>query len=115
MATFPYPPIEIPLPLDTPLFTMRTTLDGTEYLFELDYCEREFRWYLSIFDTSGNALATGVKLIADWPLLHQYVNPALPKGILMSVDDSPQGGEPPDFQALGRRVKLYYYPAKAPA
>lgn len=103
-------PLEIPLPLDTPLFTMTIILDGQSYILLLDYCEREFRWYLSILTVDGIKLASGVKIIADWPLLRQYVDERLPPGDLVSVDVSGAGGEPPEFADLGRRVKLWYYP-----
>lgn len=103
-------PLEIPLPVDTPLFTMSVILDGQSYNLQLDYCEREFRWYLSILTIDGIRLASGIKVIADWPLLRQAVDERLPPGILMSADVSGSGGESPEFADLGRRVKLWYYP-----
>lgn len=107
-------PLEIPLPLDTPLFTMTVLLDGRSYILQLDYCEREFRWYLNVSTMEGAKLASGIKVIADWPLLRQCVDERLPPGILMSADVSGAGGEPPEFADLGRRVKLWYYPVDTP-
>ena len=103
-------PLEIPLPLDTPLFTMSVTLDGRSYTLQLDYCEREFRWYMNIATDDGVKLASGIKIIPDWPLLRKNVDARLPPGILLAADVSGAGGEPPTFQDLGRRVKLWYYP-----
>lgn len=106
----PLPPVEIPLALDCPLWSMRTTLDGREYVLGFDYLEREGRWILNVSDVAGAPLATGIKVVANWPLLRQFVNPALPPGNLIATDVSNGGGEPPDFQALGRRVRLLYFP-----
>lgn len=105
-------PVEIPLFPDVPLYTIRVTLDGREYVLGLDYSEREDRWWLSVSDVAGTPLATGIKLVANWPLLHQRVSPDLPPGHLVAVDVSNSGGEPPGFADLGRRVRLLYYPTK---
>lgn len=103
-------PVEIPLSLDTPLYTQRVTLDGLEYQLRFDYSGREDRWYLTVLDVEGVILAPGVKLVANWPLLRTHLNPALPQGLLMAVDFSPLAGESPGFADLGRRVLLTYTP-----
>lgn len=106
-------PLEIPVSVDTPLYTQRTTLDGREYILAFDWNGRENRWYLSILDVSGEPLANGIKLVANWPLLRRFTDPRLPTGVLMAIDYSPSSGEPPAFGDLGRRVKLSYYPVTA--
>lgn len=102
-------PLEIKVALDTPLYTQRITLDGIEYLFRFDWSDREQRWYLTISDIDEKELASGIKIIANWPLLRRFVNPALPRGTLMAADLSPQNGEPPTYAELGQRVKLVYF------
>lgn len=97
---------EIPLPTDTPLFDLRVTLDGQEYLLTFDWSERAGRWYMSIQDLSGVYLARGIKLISNWPLLRQRSNPALPPGNLFVYD--PLEGDAPGFTDLGRTVILAY-------
>lgn len=103
-------PIEIPVALDTPLYTQRTTLDGREYQLRFDYNGREDRWYLDILTVDGQKLVTGIKLIGNWPLLRRFTDPRLPPGNLVAVDFSPLEGEPPGFAELGRRVLLTYFP-----
>lgn len=98
----------IPLAVDTPLYSLRVTLDGQEYVLEFDYAERENRWYLSVSDVNENTLATGIKLVSNWPLLRQRVDPALPPGDLFAFD--PVEGDAPGFLDLGRSVLLYYRP-----
>lgn len=105
-------PIEIPLPLDLPLFDMRTRLDGREYDLRFDWNGRERRWYLARLSSSGETIVRGVKVIADFPLLlHVKSHPLCPPGTLIGVDFSDQRGEPPDYVDLGRRVRLLYFPA----
>lgn len=98
----------IPLFLDVPLYNERATLDGQEYVLDLDYSEREDRWYLTISDVNEVALAAGIKLVSNWPLLRQRVDPRLPPGNLYAYD--PLEGDPAGFSALGRSVILVYTP-----
>lgn len=104
-------PISIPLSLDTPLYSQRTVLDGKEYTLRFDWNGREGRWYLSLYlSDTGRAIVRGLKVLADWPLLTGVTDVDKPPGILLASDNSPQGGEPPGFQDLGRRVTLLYFP-----
>lgn len=103
-------PVVIPLPRDTPLFTVRVPLDGADFVFGLDYSGREDRWYMSIVDVDGAAVVRGIKLVENWPLLHKVSHINRPKGELMAFDGT--GGGPPGLRDLGkgRRVKLLYFP-----
>ena len=103
--------IEIPIALDVPLYAERITLDGVEYVFRFDWNERELRWYFDLGLPNGTWLVRGVKIVSDWPLLRRFKGASFPKGHLIAIDLSDQGGEPPVFQDLGRRVKILYHPA----
>lgn len=103
-------PIEIPVATDTPLYTQRVTLDGIEYVLKFDWNDRENRWYLSLYDVSETPLATGIKIVSNWPLLRRFTSANMPPGSLMAADLSPQGGESPMYADLGVRVKLLYFP-----
>lgn len=102
-------PVEIPLATDTPLFTQRVTLDGQEYTIRLDWNGREGRWYLDVGDVDEAWIVTGIKLVADWPLLRRCADSRKPPGDLLAVDMS-GAGEPPNLPQLGRSVKLIYFP-----
>ncbi len=102
-------PVEVPVSPDTPLYTERVTLDGQEFLFRFDWNGREGRWYLDVGDIDEAWIVTGIKIVANMPLLRRCVDPRRPKGILMAIDLSTQKGEPPDLTDLGRRVKLFYF------
>jgi hypothetical protein len=103
-------PIEIPVAFDTPLYTERVTLDGVEYLLKFDWNDRENRWYLGLFSVTGSPLATGIKIVANWPLLRKIRGENMPPGVLSAVDLSPLNGESPTYSELGARVKLVYRP-----
>lgn len=91
-------------------YTFRTTLDGSDYLFELDWSTREERWYLSLYDVTGALLCGRVKLVPNWPLL-RYVHhrSGMPSGELAVVTSS-ERKQPPGLYELGpdARCELVY-------
>lgn len=103
-------PVEVPVSLDVPLYTERVTLDGQEYLFRFNWNGREGRWYLDLGDVSENWIVVGIKIVCNWPLFRRQVDSRMPPGVLLAVDYSNLGGEPPSLPDLGRRVKLIYFP-----
>lgn len=110
------PPIVLAVPSDTPLWSQRTQLDGSDFILSFDYSGREDRFYLSIADSAGVAIVSGIKLVTNWPLLGKVSDTRRPKGELLAFDplDGVEGAVygPPGFRDLGpgRRVKLLYFP-----
>lgn len=87
--------LRIPTSSD-PYSVQRTDLEGREYILQFDWSTRESVWYMTIYDSSGSPLASGIKLVCNWPLTYRLPNPALPPGDLMvstktAADDSPPG------------------------
>jgi len=79
-----------------PYSTQRTDLEGKGYILLFDYSTREGCWYLSIRDIGGTPLASGLKMVCNWPLTYRLPNPGLPPGHLIvttriAADDSPPG------------------------
>jgi hypothetical protein len=95
---------------DDIFYTQITTLDGSDYLLEFRFNTREGVWYLQISLTDGTLLATGIKLVSNWPLLQKFADPRMPPGELMALaqgpDDSPAGQEE---LGIGLRVELTYF------
>lgn len=93
-----------------PFYTTRVTLDGTDYILDFKYNQRQDRWYLTIQDANGNELVSGVKIVCNWPLLMRFANSALPVGELIAValtdDDTPPGL---NELGPGLRVELTYF------
>jgi hypothetical protein len=109
--------LEIPIALDTPLYTERVVLDGREYLFRFDWNGRESRWRFDIGTVEEVWLARGIKVLCGFPLLRRFTAETFPAGDLIAVDFSPdiETGEAPTFYELGRRVRLFYFPVDSDA
>jgi hypothetical protein len=81
-----------------PFSIQRTDLEGREYVLSFDWSTREGCWYLSIKDSEESPLASGIKMVCNWPLTYRLPDPRLPPGDLIVVsktlgDDSPPGAD----------------------
>lgn len=96
---------------DTPLYTMRVSMNGVDYTLRFDYSQREDRWYLSLYAIDGSLIRSGVKIVPSVPgVLRLFRHDArTPKGLLMFADPTSTEAEAPGFSALGRRVILLYF------
>lgn len=89
---------------------MVVTLDGSDFLLEFRYNQREDRWYFDVSLTDGTVLVRGVKVVCGVPLLRRYADSRLPKGTLVALPNTP-GNTAPGLKELGedKRVTLYYF------
>lgn len=94
---------------EDPFYTMTTTLDGSDYVFEFRYNQREECWYFSISLTDGTLLVAGVKVVCERKLLSRFADVRLPPGILVAYANT-NDTSPPKLTELGqdRRVTLMY-------
>lgn len=99
----------VPLYPDTPLYSMRVTLSGREFLLQFDYNGRQDRWFFHLSTGDGTRVASGMKVVSNWDVLRKCVHPLRPKGHLFFFDTTRDDAEPPGFSDLGRRVTLWYY------
>lgn len=87
--------ITLALPFNVPHFRQRVTLDGAEYLLTFEWNQRAEKWFFSIAASDETKILTGVKLVADYPLLTlARWNAQCPDGELYAVDSSGQGLDP---------------------
>lgn len=89
----------------------RATLDGVDYLLSFAWNGRDGAWYMSIRDTSGNDILTGIKLVSNRPLLQRFhYLVGVPAGEIsaVSLDSSIDFAQ---FGDLGVSVLLYYFDA----
>lgn len=77
-----------------PTVRERVTLDGTDYLLELQWNARDAGWYLHLFTGAGDPVALGLKLVANARLGHRSRDPRMPPGMLAVVDVSGEGVDP---------------------
>lgn len=103
--------LEIPLPRDVPHSIQRLSLDGRVYSLELAWNMRAEGWYLSLIDAEGEPIASGLRLVPNWPLLrYSKWRDACPPGELVAQDDA--SGAPIGYDDIGGdnpRVTLVYY------
>ncbi len=99
--------IQIELPTDTPLFTLKVTLTGQDFTLRFDYIERQDSWRLSLLDASGAYIGRGMKVVPNWNVLRTIQSEARPKGVLLFIDERGDGSTI-RFADLGRRVALHY-------
>jgi len=97
---------------DDPFYTQVTDLDGTDYILEFRYNQREDAWYFSISLSDETRLISGVKVVCGVNLLGRFAQEHLPPGILMAIanedDDSTPGT---GALGIGKRVTLVYFDA----
>lgn len=97
-----------------PFYEIVTAIEGVDYILDFRYNQREDCWYVDIKTIDDEDLAKGLKLVCNWPLLHQlHYETRLPTGELMVTtdtnDDSPPGLE--DMVEDGR-CRLVYLTAE---
>jgi hypothetical protein len=106
------PSLLVPTSPGVPFYTQKTRLDGRDYVLTFRYSQREDRWYLSLADSEEIPILSGLKLVANWPLLQAYhYDTRVPRGELSAMDLSGDD-TPPGLNELGEglRVQLIYFP-----
>lgn len=100
----------IPLPNPSqPSVKLSTTLDGVVFYLELDWHERDSRWYLSVLDYAEEPLIEGVRIVHGWPLMKRVVETRRPGGELVAIDLSGASEDP--GEEWGERWRLVYVDA----
>lgn len=114
--------IVYPLPVDTPLFTTKLTLTGTDFILRFDYNGRQDCWYWGIYTAARVAIKVGMKVVCGWDSLRTCVDPNRPSGqiFFFNSNDSGQLGagqsqSTPRFSDIGRSALLVYIDATVPA
>jgi hypothetical protein len=103
----------ITLPVDTPLFTLKATLTGTDYILRFDYQEKQDRWYVGLYDAQNNPIRVGMKAVCGWDILRTCSLSNRPPGQLFFLSGGKQA--PPGFADLGRSTILIYVDAEPQA
>jgi hypothetical protein len=82
-------------------------LDGSDFILDFDWNQREGKWYLSVSTASDGMIQGPVKVVADWPLIYPRKDPPLPPGSLVAIDTTGEGLDP-GLSDFGTRVRLVY-------
>jgi hypothetical protein len=97
----------IPTKTDNEHYTIEVELDGVLYELLLAWNHRAQSWFLSLSLLDGTPVVSGVRVVADIPLLHYCGHESAPPGALMAMDTSGAGLDP-GLTDLGGRVLLMY-------
>ncbi len=95
---------------DDPFYSMTLILEGTAYVFEMRYNQREGVNYLSVSLEDGTRLVTGIKVVCGVNLLARCADHRKPPGLLTAIPNGADDGRP-GLTELGedRRVVLTYF------
>jgi uncharacterized protein DUF6983 len=84
-----------------PFFDQVVNLEGTDYKLSFHYNQREDCYYLSIATPDGSDIVVGIKIVADWPLLHKWSDPRLPPGELFCSSNTALQDPAPPLGSIG--------------
>ena len=90
--------------------TFTADLDGVDYQFHFYYNDREGFWYFDFLDLAGNQLRSGVKVVANYPLLAlmpKHGDVQRPMGELVCVNTM-QGCKDPTLDDFGFSARFGY-------
>ncbi len=98
--------VVLPTPTDLARYRFRISLSGVVFSFRLYFNRRDQHWFADIADNAGVELRSGVKLVADFPILRTWVQQGRPVGDLLVLD--PSSDVDPLLGELGLRSLLVY-------
>jgi hypothetical protein len=85
------------------------TLEGITYLFEFDFNQRGYCWYMSVADADGVDIYNGVKLSCNFSLLAKCKDPRAPAGAIWCLSSTSDSSPPGLYDLLaGGRCTLVY-------
>jgi hypothetical protein len=82
-------------------------LGGIDLTLQLAYVDRLDTYYLDLFDSDGNIIYAGRKILANYQVAIRQRDARLPAGIFWADSEDPDD-TPPSFDELGQRVMLAY-------
>lgn len=99
--------LEIPTRSDLKHYEFQIDLENITYTLEFGWNQRAERWYMAIYNATGDLLLGDVILLTNVPLLDQYIDENLPPGRFILIDESGENKNPGEND-LGNDVKLFY-------
>jgi hypothetical protein len=93
-------------------YRLGATVEGEDYVFELHWCRRDDRWYLSISELSGAPVVSGCKVVLGVLIGRRSAHPLFRLGGFVAIDLASTGlgrGVEAGSSDLGRRVALRWY------
>lgn len=101
---------ELPIDSTAPFYTVGTTIENVQFLFDVRWNDRDQAWYFDLLDETGDPIVSGLKIVLGVLLGRRCRDPRFPSGAIFASDLSNSNREA-TLTDLGVRVKLYYRPA----
>lgn len=83
-------------------------LDNAQFIFDVQWNDRDAAWYFNVLDTNENPIYVGIKVVLGTYLGRRCTDPSFPRGIMLANDLSGSGLDP-GIDDLGGRVEVWYY------
>lgn len=103
-------PVRMPFTAGEAHYRVSTTLDGREYILDVNWNGYEGAWYFDLLLDDETPIATGLKIVLGRQIGDRVRHDARPPGIIMASDLSGDGREA-GYDDIGVRVNVYYFPA----
>jgi hypothetical protein len=101
-------PQQLPLEPSNAHYSFSTTLDGTEYLFDVRWNGRDGAWYFDLLDADEDMIRAGNKVTLGSSPGVRSSDSRFPAGAFLTLDASGAGVEA-TYEDIGTRVLLLYY------
>lgn len=100
----------LPVGSDAPHYDFSSALEGKLLTFEVRWNERSGAWFLSLYDSTGEPIFSGRRVVLGTNLLGRSADSRLPPGTLIAYDTSGANLDA-GRNDLGGRVQLLYVEA----
>lgn len=98
----------MPVRSDFPAYQFQVDIEGTIYTLDFGFNTRSGRWYMSIFDSTGETLIVGdIPILINIPLADQYIDKRLPLGRFIAIDETGNNQNPTEDN-FGTDIILLY-------
>lgn len=98
----------LPVRSDFSSYRFQMDLEGTIYTLDFGFNFRSERWYMSIYDSTGETLIVGdISILINVPLADQYIDKRLPLGRFIAIDETGNNNEA-TIDNFGTDIKLMY-------
>jgi hypothetical protein len=101
----------VPVEPKNPNQRLFTSFEGTSYIIDFRWNERDEAWYMDIFTETEDELARGVKVALGAVILRKYSDDRFPPGKFFAADLENTHREA-GLDDFGARVRLYYKEAE---
>ncbi len=103
-------PVVLPLIPSVPHYDVGVTLDGTPYIVEVHWNDRDSSWFFSLLDDEGDPIFAGRKIVLGTPIGHRCRDARKPPGAFL-VQDLAGTDRDATIDDLGVRVMVVYFTA----